>query len=350
MIRPQLPLHVIAMLISKSLLRSAAPIVAVTVLAVGLGACSALDNIPNPFKKEEPLVTATGPTKVQVGKIPGSESIPVIVNDHPVTRYDITQRQKLMSISGANGSEKAATEDLVDEILQLEEARRIGIDIPRDQVEAAYASIGANLKLSPEDLTKALNGEGIDPNTLKRRLLAQITWQQLVAGRARQGGQIKETDVTSALLAKGDPQSLKTKEYTLQQIVFVVPNGSSAATFDQRRREAEAFRQRFTGCDTSITQAKQLNGVVVKDIGRRDTTELGGAEGDEIKKAGAGKTLRPTQTAQGIEVIAVCAVKDIQSAAAARVDIQNQLFQKQSEGIAANYLKELRSRATIIYR
>lgn len=325
------------------------PLATVTAFAAALGACSSLD-LPNPFKKPEPVVEATGPTKVQVGKIPGNDSIPVIVNDHPITRYDIAQRQKLMSISGAQGTEKNATDDLVDEILQLEEAARVGLVIQTGQVEAAYASIAANLKLAPEDLTKALGGEGIDPNTLKRRLLAQITWQQLVAGRAREGGQIKESDVTSALLAKGNTQALKTREYTLQQIVFVVPNGSSAATYDQRRSEAEAFRQRFQGCDKSITQAKGLNGVVVKDLGRRDTTELGGSEGDAIKDAKAGTTLRPSQTQQGIELIAVCSVKDIQSTAAARLDIQNQLFQKQSEGIATNYMKELRARATIVYR
>ena len=157
--------------------------------------------------------------------------------------------------------------------------------------------------------------------------------------------------MTTALLAKGDPQSLKTKEFTLQQIVFVVPSGSAAATYDQRRREAEAFRQRFQGCDKTLAQAKDLTGVVVKDLGRRDSTELGGgADSEAIRNASAGSTLRPTQSPQGIEIVAVCDVKEIQSAAAARVQIQNQLFQKQSEGIAATYLKELRARATIVYR
>jgi peptidyl-prolyl cis-trans isomerase SurA len=338
-----------SMIIAKHHLLTLIPAASVVALAAALSACSSID-FPNPFKQPTPPVTATGPTKVQVGKIPGNDSIPVVVNDHPITRYDITQRAKLMQISGAQATEKAATEDLVDEVLQVEEAARIGLKVPREQVDAAYASIAANLKLSSDDLTKALSGEGIDPNTLKRRLLAQITWQQLVSSRARESGQIKESDVTTALLAKGNPQTLKTQEYTLQQIVFVVPSGSSTATYDQRRSEAEAFRQRFQGCDKTLNQTKQLNGVVVKDLGRRDSTELGGSDGEAIKNAKAGSTLRPAQTAQGIELIAVCSVKDIQSTAAARLDIQNQLFQKQSDAIAANYLKELRARATIVYR
>jgi peptidyl-prolyl cis-trans isomerase SurA len=204
--------------------------------------------------------------------------------------------------------------------------------------------------LSPSGLTQALAGEGIDANTLKRRLLAQITWQQLVARRAQDTGQIKEADVTNALLAKGDPSVLKEKEYTLQQIVFVVPNGSPAAAYNQRRNEAEAFRQRFKGCDTSLTLAKALNGVVVKDMGRKDSSDLSGADADAVKNARAGSTLRPAQTSQGIEVIAICSIKDIQSTAAARADIQNQIFAKQSDKISKDYLKALRDQATIVYR
>jgi peptidyl-prolyl cis-trans isomerase SurA len=328
---------------------SPAVLVAVTAIAAALAGCSSLE-LPNPFKPPAEKVTPTGPTTVNAGKIPGNNSIPVVVNDRPITRFDITQRAHLMQISGAKGDEKAAMEDLIEESLELEEAARVGLKVAQGQVDAAYASIAQNLKLSATDLTNALAGEGIEAATLKRRLLAQITWQQLVSARARESGQIKESEVTNALLAKGNPQTLKTKEYTLQQIVFVVASGSPAATYDQRRREAEAFRQRFQGCDQSLTQAKQLTGVVVKDLGRRDSTELTGADGDAIKNTGAGGTLRPSQSGQGIEVIAVCSVKEIQSTAAARVDIQNQLFQKQSEGIAANYLKELRSRATIVYR
>jgi peptidyl-prolyl cis-trans isomerase SurA len=204
--------------------------------------------------------------------------------------------------------------------------------------------------MTPTQLTQALGGEGIDAATLKRRLEAQITWQQLVAARAQATGQVKASDVTEALLAKGDPTALTLKEYVLQQIVFVVPSGSSAGQYDQRRREAEAFRQRFQGCDKSLDQAKTLRGVVVKDIGRRDASQLGGSDGEAIRNTAAGKTTRPSQTPQGIEMIAVCSVREVQSAAAARVEVENQLFLKQSADLGKDYLKELRDHATIVYR
>ena len=132
--------------------------------------------------------------------------------------------------------------------------------------------------------------------------------------------------------------------------MFVVPDGSPAAVYTQRRREAEAFRQRYTGCDNALAQAQALKGVVVKDIGRRDASQLLGPQGDLIKKTPAGKTAPPDQIAGGIELIAVCATKDIQTNAAARAEVQNSLFLKQAGDLGKDYLKELRDDAIIEYR
>jgi peptidyl-prolyl cis-trans isomerase SurA len=155
--------------------------------------------------------------------------------------------------------------------------------------------------------------------------------------------------VTAALESEGGAAQTLT-EFVLQQIVFVVPSGSSAGQFAQRRREATAFRSRFKGCDQSLEQARQLRAVVVKDMGRRDSSQLQGQAGEEIKKTEAGKTLAPQQTEQGIELIAVCSKRDIQSSAAARAEIENKLFLEQNKDLGKDYLDELRARAIIEYR
>src|SRR5690606_34819290 len=119
----------------------------------------------------------------------------------------------------------------------------------------------------------------------------------LVQRRTALKASVKREDVTAALLEKGDPQAMTIREFTLQQIVFVVPKGSSAGLFSQRKREAEAFRQRFPGCERSLDEAKKLHGVVVKDIGRRDSSQLTGPEGEAIQKVAPGKTAPAVQTA-----------------------------------------------------
>ena len=331
-------------------LRRATTIGGIILAVTGLTACSSIGNLFDRSPKT-PVVFPDKPAETeQVGNLSGTSSIPVLVNDQPITRYDISQRARLMSLGGTKGGEKAATEDLIDETLKMYEAAKRGVQIPDGPVDAAYASIARNLKMTPDQLSKALAAQGIDDTSLKKRVRAQMTWEQLVQRRAQLTAQIKTADVTQALLAKGDPSAMTTTEYALQQIVFVVPSGSPSGLYGQRRREAEAFRQRFAGCDKSLEQAQQLRGVVVKEIGRRDTSQLGGPEGEEIQKTPAGKAAPPMQTDQGIELIAVCSTRAIQSTAAVRAEIQDELFLKQSSELGKEYLQELRDRAIIEYR
>jgi peptidyl-prolyl cis-trans isomerase SurA len=279
-----------------------------------------------------------------------NKPIPILVNDVPITQFDISQRAKLMRLGGSKSSSQAAAQELIDETLQSLEAQRRDINVSGAQVDAAFEGVAARLKMSPAQLTAALRSEGIEAESLKKRLRAQIIWTRLVQFRTQTKAAVKATDITTALLEKGDPTSMTVTEYILQQIVFVVPAGSATNLYAQRRSEAEAFRQRFRGCESSLEQAKQLRGVVVKDIGRRSSAELGGPDGDEILKTTAGKTTRPLQTDQGVQLIAVCATKDIQSTSAARSEVENQLYLAQAEGLGADYLKELRARAIIEYR
>jgi peptidyl-prolyl cis-trans isomerase SurA len=223
------------------------------------------------------------------------------------------------------------------------------VDVSSKQVDAAFVSISARLKMSPAQFTQGLASQGVDASSLKKRIRAQMIWGQLVQQRTAQKASIKSEDIEAVLETK-DAKALTIGEFTLQQIVFVVPAGSSAGVYAQRRNEANAFRQRFPGCDQSLDAAKKLRGVVVKDIGRRDSTQLQGADGEAIQKTPVGHTAPPAQTDQGIELIAVCATRSIQSATAARDAAENDLYLKQAEGLGKDYLKELRDRAIIEYR
>jgi peptidyl-prolyl cis-trans isomerase SurA len=283
------------------------------------------------------------------GKPSGNSSIPILVNDVPITAYDISQRYKLNRLGGGKASQADAQEELINETLELLEAQRRGVDVSSKQVDAAFVSISARLKMSPAQFTQGLASQGVDASSLKKRIRAQMIWGQLVQQRTAQKASIKSEDIEAVLETK-DAKALTIGEFTLQQIVFVVPAGSSAGVYAQRRNEANAFRQRFPGCDQSLDAAKKLRGVVVKDIGRRDSTQLQGADGEAIQKTPVGHTAPPAQTDQGIELIAVCATRSIQSATAARDAAENDLYLKQAEGLGKDYLKELRDRAIIEYR
>jgi peptidyl-prolyl cis-trans isomerase SurA len=271
----------------------------------------------------------------------------VIVNGDVITSYDISQRARLLPLFGEKGGEKAATDQLIDDLLKIQAAKKRNIVVSDGQVDAAFANLGKERKLSAKQLTGQLGQMGIAGETMKRWIKVQMTWQQLVQAQVRQEGQVKSADIMSAMLEKGSPDAITVTEYTLQQIIFVVPSGSSSNVFAQRRREAEGFRQRFPGCEQSLALAKNLKGVVIRDAGRRDSTQLRGDQGDEIKATAEGKTTRPFQSDKGIELFAVCGKRDFQSNAAARSEVESKLRFEQAKTIGEAFLKKLRDTAVI---
>lgn len=277
-------------------------------------------------------------------------SIKVLVNNQPITTYDISQRVKLMQLAREKGGEKRAIDTLIDEELQLQEGKKRGMELSDAQVDRTYESIAQNMKLSASKLSSLLGQAGVSDKTFKRRIKAQMTWQQLVRGKMKATTAVKSTDITAAMFAKEDASNLKITEYKLQPIIFVVQTNAPAALIAQRRREAEAFRTRFTGCDQSLALAKELKGVVVKDVVRKDSGELDGPLGDSIKETAVGKVARPNQTERGFELIAVCDAKQIQSDTAVRAEVESQLMLDQNKGFGDEYLQKLRKAAVIEMR
>ena len=295
-----------------------------------------------------PDTTTTTPTTPLV-KPTANSSIPVLVNDVPITAYDVDQRMRLdrLGNGGKPANRQAVIEELIDETLEAIEAQRQNLNIPDQQVDGAFANIAQHVKLAPAALVKALATQGIDAKSLKKRLRAQMAWQTLVQRRTAAKAKVTNQDVKDALQAKGASATQTITEYKLQQIIFVVPRGSPQTVVAQRRNQAIAFRQRFAGCDGSLDQAKELHDVVVKDMGRRISSDLVGPQGDAVLKTKVGETTQPLPTEDGVTLIAVCDTHDVQSTAQARTDAQNSLYIKQAADLGKDYLKELRDHAII---
>ena len=70
-----------------------------------------------------------------------------------------------------------------------------------------------------------LESRGVNPNTLKARVRADVTWQQIVRGRFGQQLTSNDKDIFEAE-GKTSEQKEVGIEYTLHPITFVVPRNS----------------------------------------------------------------------------------------------------------------------------
>lgn len=295
-----------------------------------------------------------------IGVATAQSTIRVVVNGTPITSNEINQRARFLRLidrrlGGASLTRKAQQE-LIDEKLQFAEAARLKIVASDQMVDAAFASIAQRVKLTPANLSRALTQSGVDPNTLRTRLRAQMVWQQAVMQRFRQQIRIADSDVVEAIKAqqktgdKAAAEQTKTVEYRLQQVILVVPAAQRAAGLPNRRKEAEALRAQINGCDGLAAATASLKEAVVKNVGHRTDAELPENFAAFIAETPVGKLTKPVETANGLEMLAICDRKERESDFSIRTKVEGDLRQKQGELLTRQYMQELRRFAVIEYK
>lgn len=218
---------------------------------------------------------------------PSHAAIKIIVNDVPITDYDISQRARLITMTqrkSASIAKKQAEEELVDDQVKLAEAERVGVDVSQSEVDNAFNNIARNVKMSPAQLSKALRSGGVQPDTLKERLKAQLAWNQVLRSRFSGRIEVDESDVIAALKKTDEEDRQKSVEYDLKRVIVVVPKNSSGGFKSKRKNESNQIRAAFNGCDESGAILGKYSEVVVQPIGRRLETELPENMRAEIEK------------------------------------------------------------------
>lgn len=282
-------------------------------------------------------------------------TIKVLVNDEPITSYDIRERGKMLRVfTGGKQGEKQAIDQLIEERLMLQEAKRRNVDVTEAELDEELNNRARAAKLTGAQFTQALRQAGVDPQTFKDFLRANLAWQEVVRARFRATIKVTEQDVTAALTgqAPADPAAEEQTvfEYKLQQIIFIVPAGAGAGAETARRNEANAFRQAFQGCDQSLTQVAGMAGVVVKPQVRREEGQLAPALKEALAALEVGGVTEPEKVEEGIQLLAVCAKTVIAGQTEATVEAREEISTERGQLLARRYLRDLRADAVVEYR
>ena len=280
------------------------------------------------------------------------EEIVVLVDGEPITALDIQQRSKFIEMSTHKApTRQDAINSLIDEILELREAKRYDIVPPDADVNQAYANVASNMGVDIQKLTQMLANGGASAETLKHRLKAQIAWTSLVRGRYKASLEIADSDVEAALqLHKSDDKNQVGYEYIMRPIIFVVPHGSQDAAYEARKRDADALRARFSSCTDGIPFAQQLSEVAVRDPVNKSSADLPQQLRDILDNTEVGHLTPPEQTDEGIQTFAVCSKKESKTDTPEARKLRDEMFEKKFGAKAKRYLADLRRQAMIEYK
>jgi peptidyl-prolyl cis-trans isomerase SurA len=285
-----------------------------------------------------------------LGANPATAQVALLVNGDPITNYDIEQRGRLIQISSRKqASRQEVIEELIGDRLKVQIGKRYGVVVSDTDIDNAFANIARSSGTTADAFAKGLESNGLNRNTLKAKIRADIVWGQIVRGKFATRLQVGEKDIFEALEKKSDGKDVG-HEYLLRPVVLVVPRGSPAAVVEARRKEADNLRARFQDCATGVPFARALRDVAVREPIRRNSADLSPQLRESLSKIEIGRLTPPEQTNSGIEMFAVCERKETASETPGKRQVRDEMFSERFQAQGASYLKELRAGAMIEYR
>jgi peptidyl-prolyl cis-trans isomerase SurA len=361
-----------------------------------------------PAKKAKPTQTAKA-TQTEVGSDRPVQSIVALVNDEPITGYEIEQRVALAMLGApemqkklqarlkspsmndqfkafalkrlqANppkseaeqqtrvrqlqgefvgsikkeiekefvpAARKQALDELVDERLKVQEAKKLSVVAADDEVERILAGMAERNKMTTPQFAEHLSKLGANITVMRERIRASLSWTDVI--RRKFGHQISVASRDVDKMVAG-VQGQDDVELRIHRILLSLPNSPDQKRLAQRLGDAENLRTRFTDCKSMEGMARGVTGARFDNLGDRRPTSLPEPTRSLLLAAHDDELLPATIGENGVELWAVCGRKVIKAADSKRETAENELKQKEFEILSKKYLKDLRTDAHIEYR
>ena len=280
---------------------------------------------------------------------PAAAQVVVIANGSPITEYDIQQRMKLEASAQKGAARQQIIDDLINDRLKISKAKVYGLEVDDSEVNRAFEGMATRQHVTAQQFSQVLERAGISPNTVKARIRAELTWQQLIRGKFGASLQIADSDIANALKDRDEAPAVG-YIYTLYPVTIVIPRGSSEATVSAKRSIADNLRTRFASCNEGLAMARALRDVAVREPITRSSADLSAQLREILGNIEVGHLTAPEVTPQGLQMFAVCNKKETTAESPLRREVREQLYSKRFESESKRFLEEIRKSAMIEYK
>jgi peptidyl-prolyl cis-trans isomerase SurA len=284
------------------------------------------------------------------------QKIEILVNETPISAYDIMQRTRLNAVTTRQKPneelKKKSIEELISEAIQLQEAKKNGIIVPKEDIDKTLDGLAKRNNMTGERLTQGLAQLGVNIRTLRNKFEAQLAWREVVRAKFRSQVSVGNAEVDRALSdeTSDDSGGEKTTVLQLQRVRLEMSEGADQPTIAKRLIEAGQLRERVTSCEQIENAIKSYSRASVKSVGRKPANELPQPSRALLTVAKTGQLTPAYVTPTGVELYAVCGRHTIQADNSKREEVERKLMGEQFEVLAVRHLRDLRQEAYIDYR
>lgn len=260
---------------------------------------------------------------------PAQEShIVAVVNSDIITNDDLAARLKLV-LASSNLPDTPENEkrlspqvlrSLIDEKLELQEAKRLSIAVPTNEVDDTIANIEKRNNMPKGGLDPFFKEHGLSRSTLVSQITAALAFAKVVRNRVAEDVSVSEDEVNDAMKRLradiGKPQS------RVSEIFLAVDNPSQA---DEVRGVADRLIQQIRGGANFAAVAQQFSqspsAAVGGDIGWVLPSELSSRLAEALSKMKPGEMSYPIRTPAGFYVLYLTARRTLGAADPTQIEL-----------------------------
>jgi peptidyl-prolyl cis-trans isomerase SurA len=283
-------------------------------LALGVGAMMAANGAAIAQTVPDNGVPQTGldiPENLQIfGKLdPNVRKPTAIVNGVVITGTDVDQRMALIVAANQyqlNDQEREqlrlmVLRGLIDEVLQIQEAKTNDITVTPAEIDQAYARVAANFKQSPQEFGPYLRSIGSSDRSVRKQIEGELAWQRYLRRNVEPRVNVSDEEVQAILDRMNRDKG--TEEYHLYEIYKNASTNPQAvvAGMQQMMQEMKDGKQSFRYF--AQTQSEATTGPSGGDLGWVRNSMLPAELGTAAAQMQVGQLAGPIETPGGFSIL-----------------------------------------------
>lgn len=238
------------------------------------------------------------------------QRIAAIVNDAVISAYDLDQRLGLVLATAGVPPTRENIERirpqilraLIDETLQIQEARKNKIEVTPEEVDEAIERLGQRNGMSMAQIEQFLKSANVDISTLRQQVYAELAWNELV--RSRFGPRVTVTDSEVDTVLERIVAQAQRASYLVSEVLIPVENPEDEA---EARRTAQELVQQLRAGGNIRAIASQFSQAPTAANGGDVGWVLDGQLGDELntvlRQLEVGAVSDPIRTSAGYHIL-----------------------------------------------
>lgn len=193
------------------------------------------------------------------------DRILVVVNDGVITYDEFVEKFKLVMREPSSKSvpppilRRRTLEDMIDELVQVQRAKKDGANVPERFVDRAMDSVAKQNKLTISELQQEMEQDGVDLDAFRENIAKQLLIRQLInkyVGRRI----VVSQDEVDHYLATQSIEGGAVAEFNVSHILISVSESATPADLEAAKQRAQAVYTKIrSGAEFAAVAAEYSN-------------------------------------------------------------------------------------------